>query len=59
MHLQVAVVLDEAELAEFVWQRNRVLEKSGFAALPGSKTGEPGLARACAELLMAPVAPKA
>jgi alpha/beta superfamily hydrolase len=34
-----------AELAKAsIWQRNRVLEKSGFAALPGSKTGEPDLA---------------
>jgi len=40
------------------WERNRVLEKSGFASLPGSKTGEPDLARACVELLMAPVVPK-
>ena len=41
-----------------VWERTNVLEKSGFASLPGSKTGEPDLARACVELLMAPVAPK-
>jgi hypothetical protein len=31
-----------AELAKAsTWQRNRVLEKSVFAALPGSKTDEP------------------
>jgi len=48
-----------AELATAsTWQRNRVLERSGFATLPGSKTGEPDLARACAELLTAPVAPQ-
>ena len=41
-----------------VWERTHVMEKSGFASLPGSKTGEPDLARACVELLMAPVAPK-
>lgn len=41
-----------------VWERTQVMEKSGFASLPGSKTGEPDLARACVELLMAPVAPK-
>jgi hypothetical protein len=40
------------------WERNRVLERSGFATLPGSKTGEPDLARACVELLMAPATPK-
>ena len=48
-----------AELTKVsAWERSRVLEKSGFASLPGSKSSEPDLARACVELLMAPVAPK-
>ncbi len=48
-----------AELAKAsTWERSRVVEKSGFASLPGSKAGEPDLARACVELLMAPVTPK-
>lgn len=48
-----------AELAKAsTWERNRVPEKSGFASLPGSKTGEPALACACVELLMAPTIPK-
>ena len=48
-----------ADLAKAsTWERSRVLEKSGFASLPGSKTSEPDLARACVELLMVPVPPK-
>ena len=48
-----------AELAKAnTWERNRVLEKSGFASLPGSRTGEPDLARACVKLLMTPATPK-
>ena len=48
-----------AELAKAsTWERNSVLEKSGFASLPGSKTGDSDIARACVELLLAPVTPK-
>jgi hypothetical protein len=48
-----------AELAKAsTWERNKVLEKSGFAALPGSKTGDSDIARACVELLLSPTTPK-
>ncbi|GEP55463.1 hypothetical protein [Reyranella soli] len=48
-----------AELAKAsTWERNSVLEKSGFASLPGSKTGDSDIARACVELLLAPATPK-
>ena len=40
------------------WERNSVLEKSGFASLPGAKAGDSDLARACVELLLAPPTPK-
>jgi hypothetical protein len=44
-----------AELAgASTWDRSRVVEKSGFAALPGGKTSDSDIARACADLLMAP-----
>jgi hypothetical protein len=48
-----------AELAKAsTWERSSVVEKSGFATLPGSKTGDSDIARACVELLLAPVTPK-
>jgi alpha/beta superfamily hydrolase len=40
------------------WERGSVVEKSGFALMPGSKTADSDVARACAELLAAPVTPK-
>lgn len=48
-----------AELSKAsTWERTTVLEKSGFASLPGSKSGDSDIARACVELLMAPATPK-
>lgn len=48
-----------ADLAKAsAWERNSALEKSGFASLPGSKTGDADIARACVELLLTPVTPK-
>jgi hypothetical protein len=48
-----------AELAKAsTWERNSVVEKSGFASLPGTAAGHSDLARACVELLMAPATPK-
>ena len=47
-----------AKMAELTkastWERSTFVEKSGFAALPGSKTGDTDIARACVDLLMAP-----
>jgi hypothetical protein len=39
------------------WERGSVVEKSGFATMPGSKLADSNVARACAELLAAAVAP--
>lgn len=48
-----------AELAKAsTWERSSVVEKSGFAMMPGTKTSDSDLARACVELLMAPATPK-
>jgi hypothetical protein len=48
-----------AELSKAsTWERSQVLEKSGFAFLPDGKTSDSDIARACAELLMAPTTPK-
>jgi len=48
-----------AELAKAsTWERSGVVEKGGFATMPGATRGDSDLARACAELLLAPVTPK-
>ncbi|MBI3506003.1 MAG: hypothetical protein HY059_14270 [Proteobacteria bacterium] len=44
-----------AELAKTSsWERSSVVEKSGFAMMPGSKTTDSDVARACAEILSNP-----
>ena len=40
------------------WDRGTVVEKSGFAIMPGSKTSESDVARACAAILSNPPTPK-
>ena len=48
-----------AELAKAsTWERTTVVEKSGFAVLPSTKSNNSDIARACVELLMAPATPK-
>ncbi|WP_422000685.1 hypothetical protein [Reyranella sp.] len=51
-----------AKLAELAkasdWQRGSVVEKSGFATMAGNTIGETDIARACADLLLAPKTPK-
>ena len=51
-----------AKLAELTkastWERSAVVEKSGFAMKPGTRTNDSDIARACVDLLMAPAAPK-
>ena len=48
-----------AELAKASsWERGSVVEKSGFALMPGSKTADSDVARACAEMLANPPIPK-
>jgi hypothetical protein len=38
------------------WERGGVIERSGFAMMPGSKTADSDVARACAEILATPKA---
>jgi len=40
------------------WDRGGFIERSGFATMPGSKTSDSDVARACAELLSTPTTPK-
>lgn len=40
------------------WERGSVVEKSGFALMPGSKTADSDVARACGEMLASPPVPK-
>jgi alpha/beta superfamily hydrolase len=40
------------------WERGTTVEKSGYALMPGSKTSDSDVARACAEMLAVPPAPK-
>jgi hypothetical protein len=40
------------------WDRSSMLEKSGYATMPGSKTADSDVARACAEILATPALPK-
>jgi hypothetical protein len=48
-----------AELAkESSWTRGTIVEKSGYALMPGSKTTDSDVARACAEMLATPPTPK-
>ena len=51
-----------AELAKASsWERGTVVEKSGFALMPGSKTADMNVtdvARACADILASPPTPK-
>jgi hypothetical protein len=48
-----------AELAKASsWERGGLVEKSGYALMPGSKTTDTDVARACAEILASPPVPK-
>ncbi|MFI5000002.1 MAG: hypothetical protein ACHQK9_08995 [Reyranellales bacterium] len=40
------------------WERGNLIERSGFAMMPGSKTTDSDVARACAEILSNPPTPK-
>ena len=40
------------------WDRGGFIERSGFATMPGSKTADSDVARACAENLGSPTTPK-
>jgi hypothetical protein len=48
-----------ADLAKAsTWERGGLVEKSGFALMPGAKTTDSDVARACAEILANPPTPK-
>jgi alpha/beta superfamily hydrolase len=53
-----AVVKTDALVKNSSWERGNIVEKSGFAAMPGSKTTDSDVARACAEILATPAVPK-
>lgn len=36
------------------WERGGIIERSGFALMPGEKTADSDVARACAEILATP-----
>jgi hypothetical protein len=40
------------------WDRGNMVEKSGYATMPGSTTADSDVARACATILTTPVVPK-
>ena len=40
------------------WDRGNMVEKSGFATMPGAKTADTDVARACADILTKPETPK-
>lgn len=48
-----AVVKADALLKINTWERSSLIEKSGFATMPGSKMADSDVARACAEILAA------
>ena len=44
-----------ADLAKAgTWERGSIVEKSGFAMVPGGKSSDTDIARACADILLAP-----
>lgn len=51
-----------AQVAAFAksssWKRGAIVEKSGFAFMPGSRTTDSDVARACGEMLATPLVPK-
>jgi hypothetical protein len=48
-----------ADLAKTsTWERGAVIEKSGFATMPGAKSADADVARACAAILANPPTPK-
>lgn len=40
------------------WERTALIEKSGYATMPGASTADSDVARACAEILVSAPAPK-
>jgi len=56
---QSDAVVRTADLAKTSsWERGSIVEKSGYATMPGSKTTDSDVARACGEILSKPAVPK-
>jgi hypothetical protein len=53
-----AVLKTDAFMKSSSWERGSLIEKSGFATMPGSKTTDSEVARACAEILATVAVPK-
>ena len=53
-----AIVKADALIKSSSWERGNMVEKSGFATMPGSKTTDSDVARACAEILATAAVPK-
>ena len=53
-----AVVKTDALVKSSSWERGNLVEKSGFATMPGSTSVDSDVARACAEILAKGPAPK-
>jgi hypothetical protein len=53
-----AVVKADALVKTSAWERGKLVENSGFATMPGSKTADSDVARACAEILAKSAVPK-
>ena len=53
-----AIVKADALVKTSTWERGNIIEKSGFATMPGSKTTDSDVARACAEILAKSAVPK-
>jgi hypothetical protein len=51
-----AVVKTDALMKGSTWDRGNIVEQSGYATMPGSKTADSDVARACAAVLTAPAA---
>lgn len=48
-----------ADLAQkSIWERDHLMEKSGFAVMPGAARNDSDIAHACVEILLAPATPK-
>jgi hypothetical protein len=51
-----AIVKTDALMKGSSWDRGNIVEQSGYATMPGSKTADSDVARSCAAVLTAPAA---
>jgi len=56
---QTDAIARAADLAKSsTWERGAIIEKSGFATMPGATSADADVARACATILTNPTTPK-